>query len=190
MLQIYENEIIIGVLVVAVLVIISRLYTRSTKERAFVRTGWGGQKVVMDGGALVLPVLHDISYVNMNTFRLEVSRKEDESLITKDQMRVDVDVAFYVRVRPNRESIADAAQTLGTRTLEPSKLQELIEDKFIDALRATAAMMTKQQLQDDRPCFVQGVWNAVAEDLMKNGLEIESISLTKLQSVCGSVASG
>ncbi|MBL0966708.1 MAG: flotillin family protein, partial [Blastomonas sp.] len=39
--------------------IITRLYKRATKEIAFVRTGFGGEKVVMNGGALVLPVRHE-----------------------------------------------------------------------------------------------------------------------------------
>ena len=59
-------------------------------------------------------------------------------------------------------------------------LKELVEDKFVDALRSTAARMTMQQLQDQRPEFVQGVQNAVSEDLTKNGLELESVSLTSL----------
>lgn len=166
--------------IMAIGLVFSRLYTRSTKETAFVRTGMGGQKVVMDGGALVLPVLHDICRVNMNTLRLEVSRTKADSLIAKDRMRVDVMTAFYVRVQPSTESIANAAQTLGNRTLEPALLKELVEDKFVDALRATAATMTMQQLQDARQVFVQGVQNAVSEDLLKNGLELESVSLTSL----------
>ena len=47
------------------------------------------------------------------------------------------------------------------------------EDKFVDALRATAAQMTMHELQDTRENFVQGVQNTVAEDLSKNGLELE-----------------
>jgi uncharacterized membrane protein YqiK len=178
-----ELLIMVGTVLVLILgigFILSRLYTRSSKEMAFVRTGMGGQKVVLDGGALVLPVLHDICRVNMNTLRLEVSRAKDESLITKDRMRVDVSAAFYVRVQPTVEAIAAAAQTLGNRTLEPVLLKELVEDKFVDALRATAATMTMQQLQDARQDFVQGVQNAVSEDLLKNGLELEAVSLTSL----------
>jgi uncharacterized membrane protein YqiK len=45
-------------------------------------------------------------------------------------------------------------------------------------LRSTAAQMTMQDLQDAREQFVQGVQNTVAEDLTKNGLELESVSLT------------
>ena len=76
------------------------------------RTGLGGQKVVLDGGAFVLPIVHDVIPVNMNTLRLEVARGRDKALITKDRMRVDVIAEFYVRVqaeaRRDRRRGADA----------------------------------------------------------------------------------
>lgn len=173
----------VGVPVVSLLVmglILSRLYRRATKETAFVRTGLGGQMVVMDGGAIVLPVFHEIILVNMNTLKLEVERREQESLIARDRMRVDVVAAFFVRVKQTAEAVTTAAQTLGVKTMHPSDLKLLVEAKFVDALRATAAEMTMQDLQDKRRAFVQAVQNAVAEDLEKNGLELESVSLTKL----------
>lgn len=172
-----------GVALVGLLTIgfvFARLYKRSTKELAFVRTGLGGQKVIMDGGAIVLPVFHERVLVNMNTLKLEVQRRERESLITRDRMRVDVTAAFFVRVKQTEEAVSTAAQTLGIRTMSPEELKKLVEDKFVDSLRATAATMTIQELQDKRRDFVQAVQNAVAEDLEKNGLELESVSLTSL----------
>lgn len=158
--------------------IFARLYVRASAERAFVRTGLGGQRVIMSGGAVVLPVFHEVIPINMNTLKLEVSRASRDSLITKDRMRVDVVVAFFVRVAPTAEGVSTAAQTLGQRTLAPENLRALVDDKFVDALRSTAAQMTMQDLQDAREKFVQGVQNTVAEDLTKNGLELESVSLT------------
>jgi uncharacterized membrane protein YqiK len=159
--------------------IFSRLYQRSSKERAFVRTGLGGQKVIMDGGALKLPVFHELIWVNMNTLKLEVHRSDQDSLFTKDRMRVDVVAAFFVRVIPTVEGISTAAQTLGQRTLNPEALKVLVEDKFVDALRAASVSMTMQELLDKRQDFIQAVQNAVAEDLTKNGLELETVSSTR-----------
>jgi uncharacterized membrane protein YqiK len=161
-------------------IIFARLYHRATKETAFVRTGLGGQKVIMDGGAIVLPIFHETIPVNMNTLKLEVSRREEQSLIALDRMRVDVAAAFFVRVKQTAESVSTAAQTLGRKTMEPAALKVLVEDKFVDSLRATAATMSMRELQDKRREFVQAVQNAVAEDLEKNGLELESVSLTSM----------
>lgn len=168
-------------IVVAILVwLLHWLYLRSSKERSFVRTGFGGTKVVLGGGAFVLPIVHEVIPVNMNTLRLEVARGRDKALITKDRMRVDVTAEFYVRVKAEPQAVADAAQTLGTRTLEPEKLKELIEGKFVDALRTVAAEMTMEEMHEKRGEYVKRVRAAVAGDLLKNGLELEAASLTQV----------
>ena len=178
------NIMIIGGVILVALVtiglIFARLYQRSSKEISFVRTGLGGQKVVINGGAIVLPVLHEVIPVNMNTLRLEVRRSDQQALITKDRMRVDVQAEFYVRVQHTLESIANAAQTLGQKTMNPQHLKELVEGKFVDALRAVAAEMSMEELHEQRVNFVQKVQTAVSEDLLKNGLELETVSLTGL----------
>ena len=176
---------ILGLIVVAIVIAIivclfHWLYLRSSKERAFVRTGMGGQKVVMNGGAFVLPIVHDVIPVNMNTLRLEVSRGRDKALITRDRMRVDIIAEFYVRVQASVEAISAAAQTLGQRTMQPELLKELLEGKFVDALRTVAAQMTMEELHERRGDYVRGVRETVAEDLLQNGLELESASLTQL----------
>jgi uncharacterized membrane protein YqiK len=176
---------ILGLIVAAIVVAIGVwllhwLYLRSSKERAFVRTGLGGQRVVLDGGAFVLPIVHDVIPVNMNTLRLEVARGRDKALITKDRMRVDVVSEFYVRVAAEPQAVAAAAQTLGLRTLAPEQLKELVEGKFVDALRTAAAEMTMEELHERRGAFIKRVRESVAEDLTKNGLELESASLTQL----------
>ena len=174
---------IAGVILVALFVlglILTRLYRRASKEVSFVRTGFGGEKVIMNGGAMVLPVLHEIIPVNMNTLRLEVRRAAQQALITRDRMRVDVMAEFYVRVKPSAESIATAAQTLGMKTMSPDELKDLVEGKFVDALRAVAAEMAMEELHEKRVDFVQKVQQVVSEDLFKNGLELETVSLTGL----------
>jgi uncharacterized membrane protein YqiK len=177
--------IVLGIVVLALLIalgiwIMNRLYRRSSKETSFVRTGLGGQKVVMNGGAFVLPIVHQVTEVGMSTQRLEVRRGRENALITKNRMRVDVVAEFYVRVKPSHEAIGMAAQTLGRRTMQPDALKELVEGKFVDALRSVAAEMTMEEMHEKRGEYVKRVRAAVAEDLLQNGLELESVSLTGL----------
>ena len=171
----------VGLAVLLILgLIITRLYRRATKEIAFVRTGFRGERVIMNGGALVLPVLHETMPVNMNTVRLAVERKNVDALITLDRLRIDVKAEFYVRVRPDAGAIGMAAQTLGLRTMNPEALKDLVEGKFVDALRSVAAGMTMNQLHEQRADFVQKVQQVSSNDLSMNGLELESVSLTGL----------
>jgi uncharacterized membrane protein YqiK len=179
------GTIVVTVIILAIVIAIAVyfmnwLYRRSSKEVAFVRTGLGGQRVVVNGGAFVLPIVHEVMPVNMNTLRLEVKRGRESALITKDRMRVDVVAEFYVRVQSLPEAIANAAQTLGQRTMQPEALRELLEGKFVDVLRSVAAEITMEQMHEKRGDYVRRVKQSVAEDLLKNGLELESVSLTGL----------
>ena len=168
------------VLIVGIIITILRLYKRASKEIAFVRTGFGGERVVMNGGALVLPIFHETMPVNMNTVRLAVERKNADALITLDRLRIDVKAEFYVRVRPDADALAMAAQTLGLRTMHPESLKDLVEGKFVDALRSVAAGMSMNELHEQRADFVQKVQQVSSNDLAMNGLELESVSLTGL----------
>ncbi|MEN7535997.1 flotillin family protein [Aurantiacibacter flavus] len=168
------------VAVIAFFIFLTKLYKRASKEIAFVRTGMGGEKVVMNGGALVLPVFNETMPVNMNTLVLSVVRRDGEALITLDRLRIDVKAEFYVRVKPDADAIAMAAQTLGMRTMQPEMLKDLVEGKFVDALRSVAAGMTMNELHEQRADFVQKVQQVSSNDLAMNGLELESVSLTGL----------
>lgn len=160
--------------------IAAHFYKLATKEEAFVRTGFGGEKVVMTGGAIVWPLIQEFVTVNMSTLKLEVRRENEQALITQDRMRVDVSTEFYVRVKANPENVSIAAQTLGSKTMYPKQLAELIEGKFVDALRAVAAEMKMEELHEQRTDFIHKVQQSVSSDLAKNGLELESVSLTGL----------
>jgi uncharacterized membrane protein YqiK len=173
--------VIIAIILIAVGIwFIRSFYRRSSKEIAFVRTGLGGQKVIIDGAAFVFPIFHDVTEVHLNTLRLSVVRDKENALISKDRMRADVAVDFYIRVRKEVDSVTIAAQTLGRKTGKPDELREMMEGKFVDALRATAAGMTLEMLHEKRSLFVQAVGQAVAESLTKNGFELESASLINL----------
>jgi len=173
--------IILATIVIAVAVyLLHWLYRRSTKDVSFVRTGFGGEKVVMGGGAFVLPIIHDVTEVSMNTLRLEVHRGEAQSLITKDRMRIEVTVEFFVRVMPEPESVSAAARTLGRRTMNPASLKDLVQGRFVDAMSLVAATMTMEEIHEHRGTYIKNVQDQVGDSMTKNGLELETASLTSL----------
>ena len=76
------NWILIGLVVFLILLVIfAKFYQKSSKDIAFVRTGMFGQKIVLTGGALAIPIIHQTTPVNMNTLKLEIERKENNGII-------------------------------------------------------------------------------------------------------------
>ena len=173
--------IILTALAIAIFVyLLHWLYRRSSKEVSFVRTGLRGEKVVISGGAFVLPIIHNITSVGMRTLRIEVKRGGDKSFITKNRMRVEIVAEFYVRVTPSKEAVSIAAGTLGKRTMEPERLRDLVQGRFVDALGIVAAKMSMEEIQEKRGEYIKAVKGIVAESLGSTGLELEAVSLTSV----------
>jgi flotillin len=173
---IYAGIVLAALIVIGI--ILTRLYRRATKDVALIRTGFGGEKVVLNGGIMIVPVLHELMQVRLTTVKLEVSRLNKDALITLDKLRVDVVGLFHIKVKPDAESIAAAAQTLGESVNSPDAVKSLLDGKLVSALRSVAATMTMEHLHANRADFIQKVQEALMTDLDMNGFQLESVSIT------------
>jgi uncharacterized membrane protein YqiK len=172
--------ILLTILIAVGVYLLHWLYRHSSKDQAFVRTGSGGEKVVMGGGALVIPIIHDMTMVNMNAMPIEIRRAGETSLITKNKLRVDANAEFTVRVIPTEENVSLAARTFGGQTGSPERVKEVVQSRFVDAMAATAAMMTMDEIHQNRKGYIQSVAEQVTLSLASNGLELENASLVSL----------
>jgi len=178
-------DIIAGIILVALAIaiivyLLHWLYRRSSKEVSFVRTGMLGEKVVISGGAFVLPIIHNITQVGMRTLSLSIKRAGDKSLITKDRMRAELVTEFFTKVPPEAKAVSTAAQTLGNRTLDPEHLKEVVAGRFADALGEVAAKMTLDEIQENRGQFVKEVAKIANESIGHTGLALETVSIISL----------
>ena len=175
---------IVGVLLVITAVIsvlfLNRYYRKASREISVVRTGQGGQKVVLDGGCLALPFLHKVAEVNMRTSKLDIERAGSKSMITKNRLRVDVAAEFYVRVQDSTEGVATAAQALAGKSFRATDLEEILEGKLVDAMLSVAARYTMDELQDNRAAYAKEVSEILSNTLAQSGLMLESMSLTRI----------
>ena len=176
----FVTIVLLIVLAILIILFMNRYYRKATREVSVVRTGQGGQKVVLDGGCLALPFLHKVAEVNMRTSKLLVERTGPKSIITKDRLRVDVAAEFYVRVQATVEGVATAAQALAGKSFRASDLEDILEGKLVDAMLAVAARYTMDELQDNRAQYVREVSDMLEGNLAQNGLMLESMSLTRI----------
>ena len=172
--------ILIALAIAVIVYLLHWLYRRSSKEVSFVRTGMFGEKVVISGGAFVLPIIHNITQVGMRTLSLTIKRSGDKSLITKDRMRAELVTEFYTKVPPDKKAVSTAAQTLGNRTLDPEHLREVVQGRFADALGEVAAKMTLDEIQENRGQFVKEVTKIADESIGHTGLALETVSMISL----------
>jgi len=170
---------VVGVLIVVV--IIGALLTiRKVKAgEAGVRTGLGGLKVTKSW-MLRMPFVHRWDIMDIQVKKLEVARKGKDGLICQDNIRADIEVAFYVRVSPEVENIMEVAEAVGCeRASEIELLRNLFEAKFSDALKAAGKRMEFEKLYTMRTEFRNDIIKEIGQDL--NGYKLEDVAIDYLE---------
>ena len=155
-------------------------YRRTAADMAFVRTGRGGNKVVLDGGAMVVPIFHRMLEINLRTMKLGVNPRGQNALITRDNLRANVLAQFYIRVQADEEHILNAARSLGESSVNAEAVEALVSEKLVSALRAIASQMDLFEIHTKRDEFAEKVKEHVKSDLEANGLLLESVTISEL----------
>ena len=146
---------------------------------AGVRTGFGGLRVTKDW-MFRFPFLNRWDIMDIQVKKLEVARKGKDGLICQDNIRADIEVAFYVRVAPEEEKIKEVAEAVGCeRASEIELLRNLFEAKFSDALKAAGKQMDFDQLYVQRSQFRDMIVKEIGEDL--NGYKLEDVAIDYLE---------
>ena len=165
---------------VAVLVLFRWLYVKVPASMAFIRTGLGGWKAVTDAGAFVLPIVHNIQWLSLETFKIEILRSKQDAFILKDRYRVDIGAEFYVKILPASDMIEAASRSLGEKSFSAEGIMALIGEKLVSAMRSAAAQMELVELHENRRGFALKVKELVTEPLSQNGLGVEDVAIFHL----------
>lgn len=170
---------------------ISKFYTKASANLAFVRTGQGNVrrkgtpikhgKVVLDGGCIVIPGLHEVVWVSMETMRVNIVKKGPESLLTNDNIRVEIDASFFIKVAPEIDDILNAARSLGFKMVDAEEVKRVVQEKLDSALRSIAATKPFMDLHTKRDDFLKTVLDILEGDLKQNGLTLESATLSRFE---------
>lgn len=169
----------VGLIIVFVVlsgVLLAFLFKHATKDRAYVRTGYGGEVIAQNAGIFILPVLHHAVPVNLKAMSLEIELADETAILTQDYMKANLSVVFYVRVNPDKESIAQVARTLGDLTLFPDRLKDFLAGQLIHVIRKVSAEMSMVDIHQNPDIFTGKIQQAVV-GLSENSLHVDHVTL-------------
>ena len=176
------GTIIVGALVIGlgVVAVLSQFYKKAGPEEAIVRAGQGGLKTVTGRGIIVIPVVHMYERMDLSVKRIEIARRGEAGLVCKDNIRADIEVAFFVRVNPTKEDIRTVATLLGCRRAsERQALVELFDAKFSEALKTVGKHFNFVELYEERDRFKEQILKVIGTDL--NGYVLDDCAIDFLE---------
>jgi len=147
--------------------------------RAGLKTGWGGLKVSFDW-IIRVPLLQSYHVMDISVKKLEITRKGQDGLVCKDNIRADITVAFYIRVDATEESVRKVAQMLTPeRVSDMGQLRELFEAKFSEALKTAGKQMEFHELFTERLRFRDEIQTTIGKDL--DGFLLQDVAIDYLE---------
>lgn len=158
----------------------SKFYRKPGPEEAIVRTGVGGLSAITGKGMIVVPLIQEAHLMDLSVKRILISRDGEDGLICQDNMRADIKVTFFVRVNNQPEDIKTVAETIGPRRAsEQSRLEELFEAKFSEALKTVGKNFDFVQLYTERDQFKDQILRVIGTDL--NGYVLDDCAIDYLE---------
>ncbi|AYN00011.1 SPFH domain-containing protein [Chryseobacterium aahli] len=179
-----NTPLIVGIVVTVVASLglifwILSMYKKTVQGIVMLRTGYGGTKVFFNAG-IVIPVIHRMESMDISVKKLEIAREGKAGLICKDNMRADIQVAFFIRVNKSADDIVNVGQTIGCqRASDINTLRELFEAKFSEALKTVGKKFEFIELYEARSEFRQEILDIIGTDL--NGYVLDDCAIDFLE---------
>ncbi|MFF9819781.1 SPFH domain-containing protein [Streptomyces sp. NPDC014006] len=166
-------------LLVAVLLVVSRLFRKVEQGKALIVSKMRKVDVTFTG-QVVLPVLHKAEVMDISVKTIEITRAGKEGLICRDNIRADIRISFFVKVNKTVEDVIKVAQAVGTaRASDQRTLQELFHAKFSEALKTVGKQMDFTDLYTQREELRYKIIELIGVDL--NGYHLEDAAIDYLE---------
>lgn len=163
----------------------TRVYVITPNNEAFVRTGGVFVKrktVILNGGCVALPGFHELTRVPLREISIDVERTGKLAVRTRDYLRADMRVTFYVCINATEDDVLTAAARLSQgNKITPDDIKNALEKRADDAIRAAAKTKSLAEIDSDKLGFAQEVLNLVQQDLGKVGLTLNNIAISEIQ---------
>jgi len=179
---------VIGVLVLLGLAAIwgyTRVYVVTPNNEAFVRNGGffaKEKKVILNGGCIVIPGIHQLTRVPLREISIDVVRQGNLAVRTRDYLRANMRVTFYVCISADKDAVLTAAQRLSKQgKISPEDIKDALEKRADDAIRAAAKKKSIAEIDSDKLGFAEEVLNLIQQDLRKVGLTLNNIAISEIE---------
>ncbi len=192
MLNLIENHpeiaIMIGLAVMVFVMIfltLSTRYKRCPSNRILVVYGKmtgspTGTRCLHGGARLVLPLIQDFAYLNLEPIQIEIPLK---GALSMENIRVSVPSVFTVAIGTDPQTMQQAAiRILG---LNVEEVKQQASDIILGQLRQVIASMGIEDINRDREKFLHNIQNSLEPELQKIGLVLINVNITDITDESG-----
>ena len=147
----------------------------------FTKHGEHDFKIVKGGGAVVIPMLQQRSFLSLEVMTIEV--RSEAPIITTNGVPIFVEGVAQVKVNGDEQSIATAAEQFLNKSDE--EIKAIAHETLVGHLRAILGTMEVETLIRKFDDFARNVQEVSATDLRKMGLCVVSFTIKEIKDNVG-----
>lgn len=171
---------IIGISSIIAWLIWSNAFYQVSEGMALIRWGYGGDKVYFRGSFFAYPILHRVEKINLKEQRVLISLTNKENACTKDQIRVDVQLTFFVQVRHTNWDVLHIVNTFGgENAVNKEILSQVFELTFVETIKEQMKYYTYDALHQNPKHFVASLKQHLEIDY--GGYQLNRIKIAALK---------
>lgn len=186
----FQTFSITGFLIVPILIVvfaamfISKQYKRCPSNKILVIFGNvggnGSAKCIHGGGAFVIPLLQDYTYLTLEPITIEIDLR---SALSKKNIRVNVPSTFTVGISTKDNIMTNAAERLFG--LGVDEISGQAQDIILGQMRLVIATLAIEEINQDREKFLDLVNTNVNLELNKIGLDVINVNIRDITDESG-----
>lgn len=166
---------------------VARMYQKCGPNQAMIITGmWASEnerayKIVVGGGAVVLPVVQQRSILSLEPMTVKV--KMASPVVTRDKVSITVDCVGQIKIKNDTVAIVLAAENLLGKTSEETI--QIAQDIIGGHLRSLLLTVTIEELVADLSAIALRVREVSLGELNQMGLTLTTLSVTDIKDSAG-----
>lgn len=169
-----------GLVILGALVLIARCYRSVPQGQALIVNRMGKEPKVTFTGALVPPIVARAEILDLSVQKIAIALRGKHGLICADNLRVDIEVTFFVRINSTADDVLRVAQSVGcSRAADPRTIEELFAAKFSEAIKTVGKQLELEELFQKRDAFKDQLIHAIGRDL--NGYVLDDLAIDALE---------
>ena len=134
-----------------------------------------GYRVVFGGRTLIVPIIEQVQSMDMTTMPIPV---EVTNAYARGGTPLNIQAIANVKISSDRSVVGNAIERFLGRNR--SEIRRVVRETLEGNLRGVVALLTPEQVNEDRMNFAERIAADVAKDLSKLGLHLDTL---KIQSV-------
>jgi uncharacterized membrane protein YqiK len=171
---------IIGVTSIVAWLIWSNAFYEVREGFALIRWGLGGDKVYFRGSFFAYPLVHRVEKIKIKEQRVLINRTGNKNVRTQDNIRVELQVTFFVQIRLTNWDVLQVAKTFGgAQAMDKEVLKKVFEPKLIPVIETLVKQSTYQDLERHPKPFIRALKQALELDF--GGYEVNRIRIASLK---------